>query len=43
MNKALRYKEPDRVPVSDWLWGSFVIQLAGYRELAPAIESVALQ
>ena len=26
MNKALRYKEPDQVPVSDWLWGSFVMR-----------------
>lgn len=24
MNKALRHEEPDRVPVSDFFWGSFV-------------------
>ncbi len=24
MNKALRHQEPDRVPVSDFFWGSFV-------------------
>jgi uroporphyrinogen decarboxylase len=24
MNKALRHQEPDRVPVSDWFWGSFL-------------------
>src|SRR5512138_3333015 len=24
MNKALRHKEPDRVPVSDFYWGSFI-------------------
>ncbi len=24
MNKALRHKEPDRVPISDFFWGSFV-------------------
>ena len=23
MNKALRHEEPDRVPVSDFFWGSF--------------------
>ncbi|HSM46413.1 MAG TPA: hypothetical protein VK872_01245, partial [Draconibacterium sp.] len=24
MNKALRHEEPDRVPISDFFWGSFV-------------------
>ena len=24
MNKALRHEEPDRVPVSDFFWGSFL-------------------
>ena len=24
MNKALHYEEPDRVPISDFFWGSFV-------------------
>jgi len=24
MNRALRHKEPDRVPVSDFFWGSFI-------------------
>ncbi|MBK6282486.1 MAG: hypothetical protein IPF54_07275 [Draconibacterium sp.] len=24
MNKALRHKEPDRVPISDFFWGSFI-------------------
>jgi len=24
MNRALRHREPDRVPVSDFFWGSFV-------------------
>ena len=24
MNKALHHQEPDRVPVSDWFWGSFL-------------------
>ena len=23
MNKALHHQEPDRVPISDWFWGSF--------------------
>ena len=23
MNKTLRHQEPDRVPISDWFWGSF--------------------
>ena len=24
MNKALRHEEPDRVPISDFFWGSFI-------------------
>jgi hypothetical protein len=24
LNKALRHQEPDRVPVSDFFWGSFL-------------------
>jgi len=24
MNKALRHEEPDRVPISDFYWGSFI-------------------
>jgi hypothetical protein len=24
MNRALRHEEPDRVPVSDFFWGSFI-------------------
>ena len=24
MNKALRHEEPDRVPISDFFWGSFL-------------------
>ncbi|MBZ5564116.1 MAG: uroporphyrinogen decarboxylase family protein [Acidobacteriia bacterium] len=24
MNKALHHQEPDRIPVSDWFWGSFL-------------------
>src|SRR4030042_1060576 len=24
MNKSLRHQEPDRVPVSDFFWGSFI-------------------
>ena len=24
MNKALRHEEPDRIPISDFFWGSFV-------------------
>ena len=24
MNKTLRHEEPDRVPISDFFWGSFV-------------------
>ncbi|MBW8036082.1 MAG: hypothetical protein FVQ79_10745, partial [Planctomycetes bacterium] len=24
MNKTLRHEEPDRVPVSDFFWGSFI-------------------
>ncbi|HRW48062.1 MAG TPA: hypothetical protein P5333_11125, partial [Caldilinea sp.] len=24
MNKALRHEEPDRIPVSDFFWGSFL-------------------
>ena len=24
MNKTLRHEEPDRVPVSDFFWGSFL-------------------
>ena len=24
LNKALRHEEPDRVPVSDFFWGSFI-------------------
>lgn len=24
MNKALNHKEPDRVPISDFFWGSFI-------------------
>src|SRR3972149_12253560 len=26
INKALRHEEPDRVPISDFFWGSFVEQ-----------------
>ena len=28
MNKALRHEEPDRVPISDFFWGSFIEPLA---------------
>ena len=24
MNKALNHEEPDRVPISDFFWGSFI-------------------
>ena len=24
LNKALRHQEPDRVPISDFFWGSFI-------------------
>ncbi len=24
MNRALRHEEPDRVPISDFFWGSFI-------------------
>jgi len=24
MNRALRHQEPDRVPISDFFWGSFI-------------------
>lgn len=24
MNKSLRHQEPDRVPISDFFWGSFI-------------------
>ena len=24
MSKALRHEEPDRVPISDFFWGSFI-------------------
>jgi hypothetical protein len=26
MNKALRHEEPDRIPISDFFWGSFIIR-----------------
>ena len=26
MNKSLRHEEPDRVPISDFFWGSFIKQ-----------------
>ena len=35
MNKALRHQEPDRVPVSDWFWGSFLKRWREELGLAP--------
>ncbi len=35
MNKALRHQEPDRVPVSDFFWGSFLTRWRAELGLAP--------
>ena len=35
MNKALRHEEPDRVPVSDFFWGSFLERWREEKGLAP--------
>ncbi len=35
MNKALRHQEPDRVPVSDFFWGSFLSRWREELGLAP--------
>jgi hypothetical protein len=35
MQKALRHREPDRVPVSDWFWGSFLKRWREELGLAP--------
>jgi len=35
MNKALRHEEPDRVPVSDFYWGSFLERWRDEKDLPP--------
>jgi len=35
MNKALRHEEPDRVPVSDFFWGSFLERWRDEKDLPP--------
>lgn len=35
MNKALRHEEPDRIPVSDFFWGSFVNRWREELDLPP--------
>ncbi len=35
MNKALRHQEPDRVPISDFFWGSFLKRWREELSLAP--------
>ena len=35
MNRALRHEEPDRVPISDFFWGSFTERWRGELGLAP--------
>jgi hypothetical protein len=35
MNKALRHEEPDRVPVSDFFWGSFLERWRDEKDLHP--------
>jgi uroporphyrinogen decarboxylase len=35
MTKTLRHQEPDRVPVSDFFWGSFLKRWRQERDLAP--------
>jgi len=35
MQKALRHREPDRVPISDWFWGSFLKRWREELGLAP--------
>ena len=36
MNKALRHEEPDRVPISDFFWGSFDLAVSRFSSrLAP--------
>ena len=36
MNKTLRHQEPDRVPISDFFWGSFLARWRQDLALAPA-------
>jgi len=38
MNKALRHKEPDRVPVSDFFWGSFLERWLSEKGLPPGTD-----
>jgi len=38
MNKALRHQEPDRVPVSDFFWGSFLKRWRQELGLAPGTD-----
>ena len=35
LNKALRHEEPDRVPVSDFFWGSFLERWRDEKDLPP--------
>jgi len=38
LNKALRHEEPDRVPVSDFFWGSFLERWRKEKDLPPGAD-----
>ena len=38
MNQALRQEEPDRVPISDFFWGSFVKRWREELNLEPGVD-----
>jgi hypothetical protein len=41
MRKAIRHKEPDRVPISDFFWGSFVSRWQTELGLTPDVTPYA--